>query len=151
VRRRDFLWLGLSAPLWAWEAPQIWRLNGGSLADSRSDLEQRLGRHLESRPLKASFLGETWEYRYAGGLIAAFSDRQESRHPRLLVGQTLSSRGERLLQKGMSEAEVERFMLGKAQAGLYRDEDRQAYLSVRFRQGKLSEMVLARPPGLPER
>ena len=151
MRRRSFLQLCLSTPLWAYETPQIWRLSGASLSDQRLDIENKLGPASLQRPLKASFLGETWEYHYSNGLIAAFRDRDLGRHPRLLIGTQLTSRGEHFLSQGMSRAQVERRMEGSPQDGLYRDEARLAYLSLRFVQDQLQQIVLARPPGLPEK
>ena len=80
------IWLAVAV----YEAPQIWTVEGVSLAHSRAQIEQVLGLPVASRPLKASYGGETWEYTYRNGLKAAFVDRDRGRHPRLLVGRRWS-------------------------------------------------------------
>lgn len=139
--------LGLSA--WAYEAPQIWGLDGVSLAFSRAEIEARLGAARDNRPLKRSFAGETWEYTFANGLKVDFRDRDRGRHAMALVGRRFSSRGVLMCQVGITRAGFIQVMGADPLAQdedqvVYYDDARLAYLTAHFVEGKAVEFVLSR-------
>jgi hypothetical protein len=147
--RRVFLWVGLVALARAYEAPQIWTVDGASVAYTRADIEQKLGRPTWDRPLKASLDGETWEYTYGNGLKVDFRDRDPGRHALLLVGRHFSSRGLLMFSAGVGR---ERFIQGMGAPPLaqdddqvvYYDEDRLVYLTAYFAKDRAREFVLSR-------
>lgn len=132
-----------------YEAPQIWDVDGASLAYSRAQIEAKLGAARGDRPLKRSFAGETWEYTYGNGLKVDFRDRDRGRHAMALVGRRFSSRGRLMCRTGVTRA---RFIEMMGEAPLAQDEDqvvyyddaRQAYLTGYFIDGKAAEFVLSR-------
>ncbi|MBX3167338.1 MAG: hypothetical protein KF760_07995 [Candidatus Eremiobacteraeota bacterium] len=133
----------------AYEAPQIWVLDGASLAYSRAQIEQVLGPPRADRPLKMTIGGETWEYTYANGLKADFRDQDRGRHAMVLVGRQVTSRGLPLCQAGIGRAHFIEVMGGPPLAQndgqvVYYDEGRQAYLTGYFVDGKAREFVLSR-------
>ena len=139
------LWLAFAT----YEAPQIWAVDGVSLAYSRQQIDQALGPAVESRPLKVSYGGETWEYTWRNGLKGAFVDRDPGRHPRLLVGRRFTSRGRSMFAPGQNRAQVQQGLGGPANWEtaahlIYFDEGRQAYLSVYFVDDRSVEIVLSR-------
>lgn len=139
------LWLAFAT----YEAPQIWAVDGVSLVFSRQQIEQVLGAPVASRPLKASYSGETWEYTWRNGLKGAFVDRDPGRHPRLLVGKHFTSRGRPMIHLGQTKAQVQEGLDGPANWDsatylTYFDEGRQAYLSIYFESGRYREIVLSR-------
>ena len=139
----------LSLSSLAYEAPQIWAVDGASLAFSRTQIEAQLGPARGDRPLKRSFAGETWEYTYANGLKVDFRDRDRGRHAMALVGRRFTSRGRLMCQAGVRR---EQFIELMGEAPLAQDEDqvvyydqaRLAYLTVYFIEGKAAEFVLSR-------
>ncbi|MFN8610928.1 MAG: hypothetical protein U0931_25525 [Vulcanimicrobiota bacterium] len=143
------LWLGLVALARAYEAPQIWMVDGASLAYSRAQIEEKLGRSTWDRPLKATIGGETWEYTYANGLKVDFRDRDRGRHALLLVGKRVTSRGLPLLRAGLTRARLIEAMGAPplAEDGdqvVYYDADRLAYLTAYFENDRAQEFVLSR-------
>ncbi|MBN9417641.1 hypothetical protein ABS71_13010 [bacterium SCN 62-11] len=134
---------------YTFEAPQIWTLDGASLSDSRLQIEERLGRSRADRPLKRSFAGETWEYRYANGLKVDFRDRDRGRHAMCLVGRKFFSRGRLMCQAGVTRARFVEVMGAAPLAEdddqvVYFDDGRHAYLTGYFVEGKAREFVLSR-------
>ena len=144
------MWLALATLATAdYEAPQIWAVDGVSLAFSRTQLESSLGPAVSSRPLKASWGGERWEYTYRNGLKAAFVDQDRGRHPSLLVGRHFTSRGLPMIALGQTRAQVEARLGGAptfstAEHMVYEDPARRALLSLYFEDGRLREVVLSR-------
>ncbi|MBT9587811.1 hypothetical protein IV102_31035 [bacterium] len=144
------LWFCVMAMAWAqaYEAPQIWAVDGVSLAYNRLQIEQKVGPSRWDRPLKASWGGERWEYTYGSGLKAAFVDQDPGRHPRLLVGKHFTSRGRDMVTMHASKAQVaEIFGLPNFQTDehyVYYDGDRLAYLTLHFGESGLDEVVLSR-------
>ncbi|MBS2038330.1 hypothetical protein JST97_25325 [bacterium] len=147
--RRGWLFLGLAGLAWGYEAPQIWTLDGASLAYSRAQVEQRLGHSSWDRPLKVSLGGETWEYTYPNGLKVDFRDRDRGRHALILVGKCVLSRGLPLARAGMTRASFVEAMGAPPLAQdedqvVYYDESRLAYLTGYFVQDRAQEFVLSR-------
>lgn len=137
------LWLALAT---TFEVPQIWAVDGLSLAYSRAQLEEVLGPPVSSRPLKASYSGERWECTYRNGLKAAFVDEDRGRHPRLLVGRRFTSRGQRM---GETRRELEASfgappLWDTGHSLGWHDEDRQVYVRFWFTEGRLTEVILSR-------
>jgi len=141
--------LFLSGVARAYEAPQIWSLDGASLAYSRAQIEKLLGPPRADRPLKMTIGGETWEYTFANGLKVDFRDQDRGRHAMVLVGRRFTSRGQLMCKAGIARA---RFVEVMGAAPLAQDEDqvvyfddaRQAYLTGYFVDGKAQEFVLSR-------
>lgn len=138
------------AMAWAetYEAPQIWAVDGVSLAYSRLQIEQKLGPSRWERPLKASWGGERWEYTYRSGLKAAFVDQERGRHPRLLVGKHFTSRGCDMVKMHASKAQVAKIFgspnFQTDEHYVYFDADRLAFLTLHFGESGLDEVVLSR-------
>ena len=128
----------------AYEAPQIWALEGVSLAFTRAQIEVRWG-----RPLKVRWEGEHWEFSYGGCRVAHFSDQHPGRHALLLVGKTWTSRGQVMLGRGAGRGEAMK-ALGSPQFDVephwvYRDEDRKAFFTLHFDdQGQVDQFVVSR-------
>lgn len=143
------LWFWLWGMASAYEAPQIWVLDGASLAYSRAQIEEVLGPPRGDRPLKMTIAGETWEYTYANGLKADFRDRDRGRHAMVLVGRKVTSRGLPLCQAGIGRARFIEIMGAAPLAQdenwvVYYDDGRQAYLTGFFPEGKAREFVISR-------
>lgn len=143
----------LLALLWtvagAYEAPQIWMLDGASLAYSRAQIEQALGPPRADRPLKMTIGGETWEYTFGNGLKVDFRDQDRGRHAMVLVGRRFTSRGVLVCQEGIARARFIELMGAAPLAQdddqvVYYDDGRLAYLTGYFVDGKAQEFVLSR-------
>lgn len=147
--RRVLLWLGLVAAAWGYEAPQIWAVDGASVAYTRADIEEKLGRSSWDRPLKATIGGETWEYTYRNGLKVDFRDRDRGRHALLLVGSRFTSRGVLMFSAGVSRQRFIQEMGAEPLAQdedqvVYYDEARLVYLTAYFEKDRAREFVLSR-------
>ena len=136
---------------WAlgYEAPQIWALDGVSLAYSRAEMEAILGKSRWDRPLKASLGGETWEYTFGNGLKADFRDQEPGRHPLILVGKRFFSRSSLLCKAGLTRPQFIEKMDAPPLAEdddqvVYYDEARLVYVTAYFTNGKAQEFVLSR-------
>jgi hypothetical protein len=132
-----------------YEAPQIWALDGVSLACSRAEIEAILGKSRWDRPLKASIGGETWEYTFGNGLKADFRDQDGGRHPLILVGRRLTSRGIVLCKAGITRHQFLEKMGAPPLAEdddqiVYYDEARLVHVTAYFKNGKAQEFVLSR-------
>ena len=146
---RWFFAVLLTLSAWAYEAPQIWGLDGVSLAYTRAEIEARLGSARASRPLKRSFAGETWEYSFSNGLKVDFRDRHRGRHAMALVGRRFTSRGVLMCQVGITRAGFIKVMGAEPLAQdedqvVYFDDGRLAYVTAYFVDGKAAEFVLSR-------
>ena len=131
------------------EAPQIWALDGVSLAYSRAQIEATLGKSRWDRPLKATIGGETWEYNFGNGLKADFRDQDRGRHPLILVGKSFSSRGILLCKNGVTRPQFIETMGAPPLAEdddqvVYRDDARLIYVTAYFQNGRAQEFVLSR-------
>jgi len=133
----------------SYEAPQIWALDGVSLAYSRTQMEAAIGQSRWDRPLKATIGGETWEYNFANGLKADFRDQDRGRHPLILVGKRFTSRGILICKSGVTRPQFIKTMGAPPLAEdddqvVYYDDGRLAYITAYFQNGKAQEFVLSR-------
>ncbi len=131
------------------EAPAILTMNGVSLMVTRAELEAVVGAPVSSRPLKASFFGEFYEYTYPGGLIVGMPDRKSGSHPTMLLGTKLASRGI-AIPVGLTLEQLQA-QLGEPTEKddwrwVYRDPDRQTQLLAFFEQGKVTRYAVTRLP-----
>jgi len=133
----------------AYEAPQIWALDGVSLAYSRYQMEATIGKSRWDRPLKATIGGETWEYNFSNGLKADFRDQDRGRHPLILVGKRFTSRGILLCKTGLTRPQfIEKMgappLVEDDDQVVYYDQARLVYVTAYFVNGKAQEFVLSR-------
>lgn len=122
-------------------------MNGLSLMVTRAELEAVVGPPVQSRPLKASYFGEFYEYTYRGGLVVGMPDREPTSHPTMLLGTRLAVRGQ-AIPIGLTPAELEAELGEPTEKEdwrwAYRDPDRQTQLLAFFEEGKVTRYAVTR-------
>jgi len=129
------------------EAPAILTMNGVSLMFSRVELEAVVGAPVQSRPLKASLIGEFYEYTYKCGLIIGMPDRKPTSRPTMLLGTKLASRGQAIpigLTPDQLETELGEPSEQEDWRWAYHDPDRQTQLLAFFEEGRVTRYAVTR-------